>query len=60
MGVFYETIPDSLKTWILEQQMLWVYVPICSFSKSHTLLLQYIARVLTSIFHVSIYVIDFK
>ncbi|KAH8722873.1 hypothetical protein GQ44DRAFT_567831, partial [Phaeosphaeriaceae sp. PMI808] len=24
MGVFYETIPDSLKPWILEQQMLWV------------------------------------
>ncbi|KAL5117339.1 hypothetical protein ACEQ8H_004784 [Pleosporales sp. CAS-2024a] len=24
MGVFYETIPESLKPWILEQQMLWV------------------------------------
>lgn len=24
MGVYYETIPDSLKTWILEQKMLWV------------------------------------
>ncbi|KAH5627132.1 hypothetical protein HBI51_220440 [Parastagonospora nodorum] len=24
MGVFYETIPDSLKPWILEQQMLFV------------------------------------
>jgi hypothetical protein len=26
MGVFYETIPDSLVPWIKEQQMLWVYV----------------------------------
>ena len=26
MGVFYETIPKSLVPWILEQQMLWVYV----------------------------------
>ncbi|CAI6331642.1 unnamed protein product [Periconia digitata] len=24
MGVFYETIPDNLKTWILDQKMLWV------------------------------------
>ncbi|KAF2023230.1 hypothetical protein EK21DRAFT_81392 [Setomelanomma holmii] len=24
MGVFYETIPDSLRPWIMEQQMLWV------------------------------------
>ncbi|KAF2635632.1 hypothetical protein P280DRAFT_473728 [Massarina eburnea CBS 473.64] len=24
MGVFYETIPDSLKPWILDQKMLWV------------------------------------
>ncbi|KAF1850062.1 uncharacterized protein K460DRAFT_360921 [Cucurbitaria berberidis CBS 394.84] len=24
MGVFYETIPDSLVPWMLEQQMLWV------------------------------------
>ncbi|KAF2676166.1 hypothetical protein K458DRAFT_447629 [Lentithecium fluviatile CBS 122367] len=24
MGVFYETIPDSLKPWILAQKMLWV------------------------------------
>jgi hypothetical protein len=28
MGVFYETIPNSLMPWILEQQMLWVYVPL--------------------------------
>jgi len=27
MGVFYETIPDSLIPWIHEQQMLFVYVP---------------------------------
>lgn len=26
MGVFYEIIPDSLKPWILEQQMLFVYI----------------------------------
>ncbi|KAH7346048.1 hypothetical protein BKA66DRAFT_576667 [Pyrenochaeta sp. MPI-SDFR-AT-0127] len=24
MGVFYETIPDSLRPWMLEQKMLWV------------------------------------
>ncbi|PSN75632.1 hypothetical protein BS50DRAFT_541738 [Corynespora cassiicola Philippines] len=24
MGVFYETIPDSLRQWILDQKMLWV------------------------------------
>jgi hypothetical protein len=24
MGVYYETIPDSLRPWILEQKMLWV------------------------------------
>ncbi|KAF2729716.1 hypothetical protein EJ04DRAFT_501861 [Polyplosphaeria fusca] len=24
MGVFYETIPDSLRPWIMEQKMLWV------------------------------------
>lgn len=24
MGVFYETIPSSLRPWILEQKMLWV------------------------------------
>jgi hypothetical protein len=24
MGVFYETIPSSLQTWILEQKVLWV------------------------------------
>jgi hypothetical protein len=24
MGVYYETIPDSLREWILEQKMLWV------------------------------------
>lgn len=24
MGVFYETIPDSLVSWIHEQQMFWV------------------------------------
>jgi hypothetical protein len=24
MGVFYETIPSSLETWILEQKVLWV------------------------------------
>jgi hypothetical protein len=24
MGVFYETIPDSLRPWILDQKMLWV------------------------------------
>ena len=28
MGVFYETIPNSLMPWILEQQMLWVCVPL--------------------------------
>lgn len=27
MGVYYETIPDNLLSWIKEQQMLWVYVP---------------------------------
>jgi hypothetical protein len=26
MGVYYETIPDSLVPWIKEQQMLWVSV----------------------------------
>jgi hypothetical protein len=26
MGVYYETIPDSLVPWIMEQQMLWVCV----------------------------------
>jgi hypothetical protein len=26
MGVYYETIPDSLVPWIMEQQMLWVSV----------------------------------
>jgi hypothetical protein len=25
MGVYYETIPDSLRPWIMEQEMLWVY-----------------------------------
>jgi hypothetical protein len=24
MGVFYETIPDSLRPWILAQKMLWI------------------------------------
>ncbi|KAF2117378.1 hypothetical protein BDV96DRAFT_644802 [Lophiotrema nucula] len=24
MGVYYETIPDSMRAWILEQKMLWV------------------------------------
>jgi hypothetical protein len=32
MGVFYETIPDSLKPWILEQQMLFVYISLATLS----------------------------